>query len=36
MSIYRTLSLGNHNPTETIVNALQTYLSTGQLPPLPT
>jgi transposase len=35
MSVYRTLRLRGHNPTETIVNALRTYLTTGQLPALP-
>ncbi len=35
MSIYRTLYLRNLNPTETIAAALRTYLTTGQLPPLP-
>ena len=36
MSIYRTLKLRGHNPTDTIADALRTYLKTGQLPPLPT
>jgi transposase len=35
MSIYRTLKLRGLNPTKTIANALRTYLTTGQLPPLP-
>jgi transposase len=35
MSIYRTLKQRGHNPLETIVAAVQTYLKTGQLPPLP-
>ena len=35
MSVYRTLRLRKLNPTETIANALKTYLTTGQLPPLP-
>ena len=35
MSIYRTLYLRGLNPTETIAAALRTYLTTGQLPPLP-
>ncbi len=35
MSVYRTLYLRNLNPTETIAAALRTYLTTGQLPPLP-
>ena len=36
MSIYRTLRLRGHNPTDTIADALRTYLTTSQLPPLPT
>ena len=35
MSIYRTLRLRGRNPTKTIVDALTTYMKTGQLPPLP-
>ena len=35
MSVYRTLRLRGLNPTKTIANALKTYLTTGQLPPLP-
>lgn len=35
MSVYRTLKLRGHNPTKTIAAALQTYLATGKLPPLP-
>ncbi|MCG3180927.1 MAG: hypothetical protein BIFFINMI_03292 [Phycisphaerae bacterium] len=35
MSIYRTLRLRGHDPTDTMVAALRTYLTTGQLPPLP-
>ena len=35
MSIHRTLKLRGLNPTQTIANALKTYLATGQLPPLP-
>ncbi len=35
MSVYRTLKLRGHNPTKTIAQALKTYLTTGQLPPLP-
>ena len=35
MSVYRTLRLRGHNPTETIANTLRAYLTTGQLPPLP-
>jgi len=36
MSVYRTLKLRGLNPTKTITNALKTYLTTGELPPLPT
>ncbi|MFH1499644.1 MAG: transposase [Verrucomicrobiota bacterium] len=35
MSVYRSLKLSGHNPTETIADALKTYLNTGQLPRLP-
>jgi hypothetical protein len=35
MSVYRTLKLRGHNPTQTIAGALNTYLQTGQLPTLP-
>jgi len=35
MSIYRTLKLRGHNPMDAIADALRTYLTTGQLPPLP-
>jgi hypothetical protein len=35
MSIFRTLKQRGHDPIRTIVNALATYLTTGQLPPLP-
>ena len=35
MSVYRTLRLRGLNPTKTIADALKTYLTTGQLPPLP-
>lgn len=35
MSIFRTLKQRGHNPLRTIVAALQTYLQTGKLPPLP-
>jgi len=35
MSVYRTLRLRGLNPTQTIAIALRTYLTTGQLPPLP-
>jgi len=36
MSIYRTLKQRGHDPLETISNALTTYLTTKQLPRLPT
>ena len=35
MTVYRTLKLRGHNPTKTIAAALQTYLVSGKLPPLP-
>jgi len=35
MSVYRTLKQRGHPPIETITHAIETYLSTGQLPPLP-
>jgi transposase len=35
MSIYRTLKQRGHDPITIINNALATYLTTGQLPPLP-
>lgn len=35
MSVYRTLKLRGLNPTQTISQALNTYVATGQLPPLP-
>ncbi len=35
MSVYRTLKLRGLNPKRTIADALRTYLTTGQLPPLP-
>jgi hypothetical protein len=35
MSIFRTLKQRGHNPLQTVVQALRTYLQTGQLPPLP-
>ena len=35
MSIYRTLRLRGLNPNKTIAAALRTYLTSGQLPPLP-
>jgi len=36
MSVYRTLKLRGQNPLATITTALATYLTTNQLPPLPT
>ena len=35
MSVYRTLRLRSLDPTKTIAEALKTYLTNGQLPPLP-
>lgn len=35
MSVFRTLKQRGHDPIRTIVDALATYLTTGQLPPLP-
>jgi transposase len=35
MSVYRTLKLRGHDALATITSALRTYLTTGQLPPLP-
>ena len=35
MSVFRTLKQRGHDPVRTIVAALATYLTTGQLPPLP-
>ena len=35
MSVYRTLKLRQHDPLSTIDSALRTYLTSGQLPPLP-
>lgn len=35
MSVYRTLKQRGLPPIETIMHAIETYLSTGQLPPLP-
>jgi hypothetical protein len=35
MSIFRTLKQRGHDPLQTIINALASYLRTGQLPPLP-
>lgn len=36
MSIYRTLKQRDHNPLQTLTDAIATCLRTGQLPPLPT
>jgi transposase len=35
MSVFRTLKQRGHNPLQTIVSALRTYVQTGKLPPLP-
>ncbi|MCP4897994.1 MAG: IS66 family transposase [bacterium] len=35
MSVYRTLRVRGLDPTKTIADGLKTYLTTGQLPPLP-
>jgi transposase len=35
MSTFRTLKQRGHNPLQTIVSGLRTYLQTGHLPPLP-
>jgi transposase len=35
MSIYRTLKQRGHDPIATVIKALETYLLTGKLPPLP-
>jgi hypothetical protein len=35
MSVYRSLKLRGHDPLHTVASALKTYLTTGQLPPLP-
>ena len=35
MSVYRTLRLRGLNPTQTIADALKTYLTTEKLPRLP-
>jgi transposase len=35
MSVYRTLKQRGHPPIETMTQAIRTYLSSGQLPPLP-
>ncbi len=35
VSIYRTLKQRGHDPIATVIEALETYLTTGKLPPLP-
>ena len=35
MSVYRTLKQRGHHPIDTIVKAIESYLTTGLLPPLP-
>lgn len=35
MSVFRTLKQRGHNPVSAVRDAVQTYLRTGQLPPLP-
>jgi transposase len=35
MSVYRTLQQRGHAPLKTVVDALEAYLATGKLPPLP-
>jgi transposase len=35
MSVFRTLKQRGHNPLQTLVKAVSTYLVTGQMPPLP-
>jgi transposase len=35
MSVFRTLKQRGHNPVAIVLKAVQTYLRTGQLPPLP-
>jgi transposase len=35
MSVFRTLKQRGHNPISAVVEAVRTYLRTGQLPPLP-
>jgi hypothetical protein len=36
MSVYRTLKQRGHPPLNALIEALQTYLRTGQMPALPT
>jgi transposase len=35
MSVFRTLKQRGHNPVSAVLDAVRTYLRTGQLPPLP-
>jgi uncharacterized protein (UPF0297 family) len=35
MSVYRTLKQRGHQPLNAIIQGLQAYLSTGQMPPPP-
>ena len=35
MSVFRTLKQRGHDPIQTVIDALATYLTTGQLPKLP-
>ena len=35
MTILRTLKMGWHNPLQVLVDALKSYVRSGQLPPLP-
>ncbi len=35
MSVYRTLKQRGHHPIQTITQAIESYLTTGTLPPLP-
>jgi transposase len=35
MSVFRTLKQRGHNPVSAVLEAVRTYLRTGQLPPLP-
>lgn len=35
MTVFRTLKLRGHDPINTLVSALRTYVATGNLPPLP-
>jgi len=35
MSIFHTLKQRGHDPINTVIEAVQIYITTGQLPPLP-